>query len=74
MIYLNNAATTLQKPPCVAQAVVEAMSHLGNGARGGHTGELSAARTVFQPGRPWPDSWASLTRSGSSSPPTPPRL
>ena len=48
MIYLNNAATTLQKPPCAAQAVVEAMSHLGNGARGGHTGEMSAARTVFQ--------------------------
>lgn len=48
MIYLNNAATTLQKPPCVAQAVVEAMSHLGNCARGGHTGEMSAARTVFQ--------------------------
>lgn len=48
MIYLNNAATTLQKPPCVAQAVVEAMGRLGNGARGGHTGEMSAARTVFQ--------------------------
>lgn len=48
MIYLNNAATTLQKPPCVAQAVVEAMGCLGNGARGGHTGEMSAARTVFQ--------------------------
>lgn len=48
MIYLNNAATTLQKPPCVIQAVVEAMNHLGNGARGGHTGEMSAARTVFQ--------------------------
>ncbi len=48
MIYLNNAATTLQKPPCVAQAVLEAMNSLGNCARGAHTGELSAARTVFQ--------------------------
>lgn len=48
MIYLNNAATTLQKPPCVVQAVVDAMAHLGNCARGGHTGEMSAARTVFQ--------------------------
>ena len=47
MIYLNNAATTLQKPPCVARAVVEAMEGQGSCARGGHTSELSAARTVF---------------------------
>ena len=47
MIYLNNAATTLQKPPCVARAVMEAMDHQGSCARGGHTSELSAARTVF---------------------------
>lgn len=47
MIYLNNAATTLQKPPCVARAVVEAMSGQGSCARGGHTSELSAARTIF---------------------------
>ena len=47
MIYLNNAATTLQKPPCVARAVVEAMEGQGSCGRGGHTSELSAARTVF---------------------------
>lgn len=47
MIYLNNAATTLQKPPCVARAVVEAMGGQGSCARGSHTSELSAARTVF---------------------------
>ena len=47
MIYLNNAATTLQKPPCVARAVVEAMNGQGSCARGSHTSELSAARTVF---------------------------
>lgn len=47
MIYLNNAATTLQKPPCVAQAVVEAMSGQGSCGRGGHASELSAARSIF---------------------------
>ena len=48
MIYLNNAATTLQKPPCVLRAVVEAMETLGSCGRGGHARELSAARTVFE--------------------------
>lgn len=47
MIYLNNAATTLQKPPCVVRAVVQAMEHQGSCARGNHASELSAARTVF---------------------------
>ena len=47
MIYLNNAATTLQKPPCVARAVVEAMEGQGSCGRGGHASELTAARTVF---------------------------
>ena len=47
MIYLNNAATTLQKPPCVVRAVVQAMEHQGSCARGSHASELSAARTIF---------------------------
>ena len=47
MIYLNNAATTLQKPPCVIQAVVEAMNGQGSCGRGSHASELTAARTVF---------------------------
>lgn len=47
MIYLNNAATTLQKPPCVVRAVVQAMEHQGSCARGSHASEMSAARTVF---------------------------
>ena len=47
MIYLNNAATTLQKPPCVVQAVVEAINGQGSCGRGSHTSELSAARTIF---------------------------
>lgn len=47
MIYLDNAATTLQKPPCVAEAVVQAMTSFGNPARGAHEGTLSASRAVY---------------------------
>ena len=47
MIYLNNAATTLQKPPCVVHAVAEAMNGQGSCARGNHTSELAAARSIF---------------------------
>ena len=48
MIYLDNAATTLQKPPCVVDAVVRAMSTMGNAARGAHSSALSASRTVYE--------------------------
>lgn len=48
MIYLDNAATTLQKPPQVIQAVVEAMTTLGNPARGAHEGALRAARGIYE--------------------------
>lgn len=34
MIYLDNAATTIQKPECVTEAVVQAMQTLGNCGRG----------------------------------------
>ncbi len=47
MIYLDNAATTLHKPPEVGQAILEAMGTLGNAARGAHGGSLTAARKVF---------------------------
>lgn len=47
MIYLNNAATTLQKPPCVVQTVVEAINGQGSCGRGSYTSELYAARTIF---------------------------
>ena len=47
MIYLDNAATTLQKPPQVAQAVVRALGTLGNSARGAHGGAMDASRTVY---------------------------
>ena len=48
MIYLDNAATTLQKPPCVIDAVVQAMTTLGNAARGAHGGALDASRRVYE--------------------------
>ena len=48
MIYLDNAATTLQKPPAVAEAVKQAILTAGNAARGAHGVSLSASRTVFE--------------------------
>lgn len=48
MIYLDNAATTLQKPQCVIDAVVQAMTTMGNAARGAHSSALSAARMVYE--------------------------
>ena len=47
MIYLDNAATSLHKPPGVARAVAEAVEHLGNPARGGHPAALAANRVVY---------------------------
>lgn len=47
MIYLDNAATTLHKPPEVAEAVLRAMGTMGNGGRGVHGGALTAAREIY---------------------------
>jgi cysteine desulfurase family protein len=47
MIYLDNAATTLRKPPQVMEAVVAAMTGMGNAARGAHPESLEASRTVY---------------------------
>ncbi len=48
MIYLDNAATTLRKPPEVIEAVVQAMSAMGNSSRGTHADSLKASRTVYE--------------------------
>ena len=48
MIYLDNAATTLQKPQCVIDAVVQAMTTMGNAARGAHSSSLNASRMVYE--------------------------
>ena len=47
MIYLDNAATTLQKPPCVIDAVTRALRSFGNAGRGAGTGALDASRAVY---------------------------
>lgn len=47
MIYLDNAATTLQKPPCVGQAMLDALTRAGNPGRGAHEPTLHAARLVY---------------------------
>ena len=47
MIYLDNAATTLQKPPEVGQAMRTALQTAGNPGRGAHEPTLHAARLVY---------------------------
>ncbi len=47
MIYFDNAATTLQKPVEVIEAVQKALLTLGNAGRGAHAPTLQAARTVY---------------------------
>lgn len=48
MIYLDNAATTIQKPPCVIEAVTQALTSLGNASRGAHEGALNANRLLYR--------------------------
>ena len=48
MNYLDNAATTLPKPPRVIQAVREAMESMASPGRGGHEAAMRAAETVFR--------------------------
>lgn len=48
MIYLDNAATTLKKPPSVIEAVCAAMNSMGNASRGAHGGSLHASRMVYE--------------------------
>ena len=47
MIYLDNAATTMHKPKEVIDAVLEAMTSLGNAGRGANEASLSAARIIY---------------------------
>lgn len=48
MIYLDNAATTWPKPPCVTEAVVTALKKYGaNPGRGGHQMSMAASREVY---------------------------
>lgn len=47
MIYMDNAATTMQKPEEVAEAVVRAMNSIGNAGRGATEASLSASRIIY---------------------------
>ena len=47
MIYFDSAATTLQKPPSVAEAVARAIRTHASVGRGGHPAAERAAQTVF---------------------------
>ena len=47
MIYMDNAATTMQKPQQGIDAVAAAMCSMGNAGRGAHAASLGAARTIY---------------------------
>ena len=47
MIYLDSAATTLQKPPSVPRAAAWAVTYLASPGRGGHRPAMAAAETAF---------------------------
>lgn len=48
MIYFDHAATSLQKPDCVAEAVFWAVGHMGNASRGSHGAALNSMHVVFE--------------------------
>ena len=48
MIYLDSAATSLQKPESVYKAVLHAMRFMASPGRGGHRASMLAADTVFK--------------------------
>ena len=48
MIYLDNAATSLQKPKEVEEAVIRAFHTMGNPGRGAHEATLQAGRCVYR--------------------------
>lgn len=47
MIYLDSAATTLQKPPAVARAVAWAINHAASPGRGGHRPAMLAGEIAY---------------------------
>ena len=73
MIYFDNAATTLRKPESVAEAVTNALCHLGNSDRGSHAGALDKAELALKTLKEsmpqahyeiWPLSPAFITQGG----------
>mgnify|MGYP000105094117 FL=1 len=48
MIYLDSEATSFYRPPCVSQAVAEAISSMGNCSRGAYKEALTGARVIYE--------------------------
>lgn len=48
MIYLDNATTTMNKPPQVVQAVTEALTSFGGVGRGVHKASIDAGMAVYE--------------------------
>lgn len=48
MIYFDNAATTMLKPPAVAEAVAAAINEFGGAGRGVHEASLASGMAIFQ--------------------------
>ena len=48
MIYFDNAATTMVKPPQVVQAVTDALTSFGGPGRGVHSASLGAGMAVYE--------------------------
>ena len=48
LIYLDNAATSLNKPQCVIDAVVDAMKNFGNSGRSACSQSLNASRAIYE--------------------------
>ena len=47
MIYFDTAATTMQKPNQVVEAVTRALCSMGNAGRGAHNASMDASRMLF---------------------------
>jgi len=47
LIYLDNAATTLEKPPAVARAMINALGNMTTPGRGGHRPAMAAAASAL---------------------------
>ena len=47
MIYLDSAATSFYKPPCVLQAMTEALQRMASPGRGAHAPALAAAECCY---------------------------
>lgn len=47
MIYFDNAASSMPKPPEVAEVICQALQSMGNAGRGAHAASLESARTIY---------------------------